>query len=89
MPAPRISPAAQQDIDDLYVFGIQSFGMKQADAYLAGLRESILTIAEHPMIGRERHDVRPPIRLISYEAHHLFYDLIDGTGAAARVASFG
>lgn len=82
---PRISPAARQDIDELYIYGILTYGLRQADAYVAGLRGTINTIAEHPMLGREKDEIRPPVRLVPYEAHHLFYDVIDETVVLQRV----
>lgn len=85
MPPPRISPAAQQDIDEVYLYGILAYGLGQADGYISGLREAVLVLAEHPLMGRERDEVRPPIRLLPYESHHLFYDVIDGTVVLQRV----
>lgn len=85
MTPPRISTAAQQDIDEIYLYGILNYGPRQADGYLGGLRRALLLIAEHPLMGRERDEVRPPIRLWLHEAHHVFYDLIDGTVVVQRV----
>ncbi|KQU95846.1 type II toxin-antitoxin system RelE/ParE family toxin [Devosia sp. Root105] len=85
MPPPRISPAAQQDIDEIYLYGVLTYGPTQADSYTNSLRGAVLLIAEHPFMGRERDEVRPPIRLWHHEAHHLFYDLIDGTVVVQRV----
>jgi toxin ParE1/3/4 len=88
MPPPRISLAAQQDIDEIYLYGILTYGPAQADGYINGLRIAVLLIAQHPQMGRERDEVRPPIRLWVHEAHHVFYDLIDGTVVVQRVLHY-
>ena len=46
---PRISPAARTDIDELYIYGILTYGLRQPYAEFACPRVTINTIAEHPI----------------------------------------
>jgi toxin ParE1/3/4 len=52
---------------------------------MAGLRQLLGLLATTPMMGRERDEVRPPIRLMPYEAHHIFYDIIGDTVVIQRL----
>lgn len=85
MPRLRISPEAQRDIDEIYLYGALRYGLGQADGYLAGMQNLLDTVARNPQMAREREEIRPPIRLLRYEAHHLFYDVIDGGVVLQRV----
>lgn len=73
----KYSEEAERDIDKMYGYGAEIFGMAQADAYMVGLNRLFDTLRDNPLIGRERDEVRPPIRLFPYEAHHVFYDVLD------------
>lgn len=85
MPRPKVSPEAQLDLNDMHIYGTLRFGLQQADRYLDGLRGMLDTVGENPHIGREREEVHPPIRLLPYKAHHIFYDVIGGTVVIIRV----
>ena len=49
------------------------------------LLQAFELIAANPMMARERTEVRPPIRLLPVEAHHVFYDIVDETVVIQRV----
>ena len=85
MPRLRISPAATRDIDELYIFGALRYGLPQADRYRERLLQAFELIAANPMMARERTEIRPPIRLLPVEAHHVFYDIVDETVVIQRV----
>lgn len=81
----EVSVAAEADIEEMYVIGVSNFGLDQADRYMAGLLSLFSTIADNPMIGRVRDEVRPPVRLFPYEAHHVFYDVVGETVVIQRL----
>ena len=81
----EVSVAAEADINAMYAIGATNFGLDQADRYMAGLLSVLSTIADNPMIGRVRDEVRPPIRLFPYEAHHVFYDVVGDTVVIQRL----
>ena len=72
----EVSEPARRDLDEIYVYGALTYGLNQAESYMAGLRRLLASLADNPFIGRERDEVRPPIRLFPYQAHHVFYDVI-------------
>ena len=81
----EISDVALGDLQDVYRYGVKVYGLAQADAYMAGLRELLALLTITPMMGRQRDEVRPPIRLVPYMAHHVFYDIIGDTVVIQRL----
>ncbi len=72
----EISEAAAADLVDIYAYGAVRYGLAQADDYMAGLRRLFESLLGSPFMGRERNEIRPPIRLMPCGAHHVFYDVI-------------
>jgi toxin ParE1/3/4 len=81
----EFSEPAEHDLENIYIYGAETFGMAQADVYMSGLRRLFDTLRDNPMVGRERDEVRPPIRLFPYEAHHVFYDVFADRVMVQRV----
>jgi len=74
MPQPKLSEEARQDMDELYVFGALNYGLAHTDRYAHGLDAALKLLGDRPLMARERREVRPPVRLLRYEAHNIFYD---------------
>lgn len=63
----KVSPAAQQDLVNIYARGFREWGERKADAFQIQLISSFQILAENPDIGREvtihlqmrRHEVNP------------------------------
>lgn len=75
----RTSPQADEDIADAYVVGASRFGIAQAERYQDGLFALFQTLADNPLMARERHELVPPMRLHPYQAHIIVY-VEDGPG---------
>ena len=73
----RLSKAAQQDIERPYLFGIESFGVEQADRYFEGLFERLDELASQPMLYPAVDNIRQGYRRSVYGAHSIYYR-IDG-----------
>ncbi len=85
MPRPELSSRAQKDIDELYRFGIAQYGLRYADEYVRLLRGRINQLEQFPLLGVDRSDVRPNIRLLVFKAHNIPYRVADGRVLIARV----
>ncbi len=83
--ARRTSPEADDDFAQIYVYGLQTFGRRQAEAYAAGLLDAFDHLAIHPRLGRERDDINPPVRLLPYHSHNILYTLLDDEVLVLRV----
>ena len=68
-----LSSKAAADLDRIHEYTILNFGLKQARAYLSGLRERFETLAENPMHGRSASELSPGLRRLEYQSHVVFY----------------
>lgn len=72
-----LSRQADADIVALYLAGAAAFGVPQAERYQVGLQGCLENLASQPLIGRERTEFRPPVRIHFYQAHVIVY-VLDG-----------
>ena len=52
MAAYRLTPKAVDDLDGIYGYTIENFGLGQAQDYLNGLHQRFGELAERPALGR-------------------------------------
>lgn len=81
----KISKAASQDMENIYLYGFLSFGEAQADAYVASLSARFDLLCSNPKIGRLDARVNPAVRRFDFESHVIFYDAEDGYILVVRV----
>jgi len=70
-----ISPAALDDLRDIFHFGLRNWGQSRATRYLDTLKEQLWRLAEQPLIGLERPELFPEIRSFPVESHIVFYQV--------------
>lgn len=68
----RLALQAQIDLDDIWVF-IAEDSVEAADRFHDLLLTKFLVIAEQPMIGRSREDLRPELRGFVVGNYIIFY----------------
>ncbi|MBV8972468.1 MAG: type II toxin-antitoxin system RelE/ParE family toxin [Sphingomonadaceae bacterium] len=85
MPRYRLARPAVADLRAIFRFGIERFGVAQADDYHAGLFDAFRFLAENPLAARLRREVDPPVRVWRYKAHLIFYDVLSGGVRIVRV----
>ncbi len=75
MPAQRlvISPAAKNDLKELYQYGLRKWGKKQSDNYLEKIKSQLWSLTEQPLIGIDRSELLLGTRSLPIESHTLFY----------------
>jgi toxin ParE1/3/4 len=81
----EITDEADRDVDRLHEYGSTVYGERQADSYLIELLGEYRRIVAWPLAARERHDVRPPIRLRRFRAHNIFYDVTADAVTIVRI----
>lgn len=70
----KISKAASQDIENIYLYGFLTFGENQADVYMFALNDRFDLLCSNPEIGRLDTRVNPAVRRLDFESHVIFYD---------------
>ena len=68
-----IAPAAQNDLKDIYQYGLRHCGQAQSDSYLLGIKNQFWLLTEQLLMGTERPELLADIRSLPMESHTLFY----------------
>ena len=69
----RLSPAAEQDLIEIAVFGIEQFGIAQAERYRDKLQQRFQQLAEKPHHYPAVDYIRPGYRRSVCGVHAIFY----------------
>jgi toxin ParE1/3/4 len=72
MGAYKLSNECEIDISKIYEYGIEKFGLNQAQEYLMGLHELFKTLADTD-IGRDASEFLPSLKRFVYRSHMIFY----------------
>lgn len=77
-----LSAAAQADLEQIWDYTHEHWGVDQAERYLRELQRAIERAAANPRIGRACDEIRPGYRKLAAGSHVLFYratteDVID------------
>ena len=71
----RLSERADHDFESIYLFGLLSFGLSQADSYTDGMIERFEQIAAQPELYPAVEHIKPGYRLSVYHSHSIYYKM--------------
>ncbi len=80
-----IAPAAQNDLKDIYQYGLKQWGQAQSESYLSTIKNQIWLLTQQPLMGTERPELLPNIRRLAIESHTLFYRVTNNKIEIIRV----
>lgn len=81
-----LSPAAWADLEQIWDYSCERWGVDQAERYLLELEQAIERSAMNPLIGGACEEIRPGYRKLSAGSHVLFYRLsVEGVIDVVRV----
>ena len=69
----RLSRQAADDFERIFDFGIDRFGIEQAQRYQLGMLERFDEVAEAPDLYREVEELSPGLRRSVYGSHSIYY----------------
>ena len=81
----RLSARARRDIDELYEYSIDRFGLAVAQAYFNGLHDVFELLGANPMMGRSVDHLRAGLRCFVHQRHSIYYRVDDRGPAIQRV----
>lgn len=84
---PKIAVAAQVDLDNIFAFGVKTFGERQTISYLADLIDLFDLLAGAPEINRIQPEFGKDARLLPLKSHVIFYRIKRKTVVIERVLS--
>ncbi len=73
----RLTPKAQQDLEDHWFYGAQTWSIEQADKYSDIVQQAFEHLLITPKIERERTEFDPPVRIHTVEKHLVIYRIQD------------
>lgn len=81
----QITPEAESDLVDIWVYTFTKWGADQADTYLDLLERGINQLIDHPELGVDYSHVLPGYRQLHQEHHLIFYRLEKSNIVIVRV----
>lgn len=69
----RLSPAAVQDLSDIWDYTERLWEVRQAEADIGEIREAVERIAERPDRGRPCDEIRSGYRRYVVDSHVIFF----------------
>tara|TARA_R110001583_G_scaffold154725_1_gene306436 strand:+ start:432 stop:722 length:291 start_codon:yes stop_codon:yes gene_type:complete len=69
----KVSGKAESDLTKMYEFGIETFGLKQGQAYLLGIHDLFQILADNANLGRDASEFVFSLNRFSYKSHTIFY----------------
>jgi toxin ParE1/3/4 len=73
----KLTRKAANDIANIYVQGVEIFGIPQAEKYHADMKLKFELISDTPYLTRERNEFDPPVYIHPYESHIIIYTVDD------------
>lgn len=74
----RLSRKAEEDVVQIYVSGVELFGVDQAERYQEALEKAFDFLSNFPFAAPERSELRGSSRVYPYRSHIIVYRL-DGS----------
>lgn len=71
----KINEAAAEDIEQLFDYGIDNFGVTSARSYVEGMTQRFADIAKHPLQYQAVEHIREGYRRSVYGRHSIYYRL--------------
>ena len=69
----EITNDAEKDLINIYLYGVEHFGMTQAENYLESIHSKITVAAEHPSFGMDYGFVQKGLRRLESKAHAIYF----------------
>ncbi len=69
----HLSRLAEQDLIELFLEGVERFGLVQAETYHDLLANTFKFLADNPKAARLREEIDPPVRIHPVQAHLVVY----------------
>ena len=69
----RLAKKAKADLESIWLYGLETWSLNQADAYVAKLHEKFEFLAQWPSAGRHAATLRSGYFRFEFQSHTIFY----------------
>jgi toxin ParE1/3/4 len=66
---------AQDDLESIWVYSDQEWGVEQADQYIRSLLSRFTWLSENPQLGKQRAEIKPGYYCFPEGMHLIFYKI--------------
>lgn len=80
-----ITPKAESDLTDIWLYTSEEWGADQADHYLDQLEVGMKQLMSHPLLGADYVHVLAGYRRLQVEHHLVFYQVLELEVLVVRV----
>lgn len=81
----RLTPAALRDLEEIWRYSAQQWGVAQAGRYLDALNSAFVLIAGAPLAAPSCDEIRPGYRRQYVERHVVYYRIVSDAVVVVRV----
>ena len=85
----RLTPAAQDDLENIWLYTARTWSAAQADRYADILEDTLERLLFMPEMARERLDFDPPVRIHPSAEHLIIYRVEGNHLSSLRVLGAG
>ncbi|MDR9499362.1 MAG: type II toxin-antitoxin system RelE/ParE family toxin [Hydrogenovibrio sp.] len=71
----ELSEFAVLDLEDIYVYSAQQFGVNQAEKYFQDVIEQCEQLQIYPELGQDISDIKQRYRRLVHQSHVIYYRL--------------
>ena len=69
----RLTPQAERDLEEIWLFSAQTWSLQQAETYVAALADTFELLRITPEMAPERREISPPVRIHRHRSHLIVY----------------
>jgi toxin ParE1/3/4 len=80
-----LSSKALDDIADILLYTLQTWGEAQAQTYGAAINKTLTLLSANPELGRKREEIHPGCRSYRVQQHSIYYVIQQNTIIVSRV----
>lgn len=81
----ELSLAAEQDLEEIFDYTLEKFGLHQAVEYLSEFEIFFANLVSNPRIGKNRNEIRPGLKSFSKSSHIVFYRILNDRIRIVRI----
>jgi len=81
----HLTPKAQSDLEEIWLYSAKTWGGEQADLYLDTLAQMLETLCCLPELAREYEEISPAVRIHQTGQHVIIYQVQADHLAVVRI----
>ena len=71
----KLAKKAKADLESIWLYGLETWSLRHADEYIAGLHEKFEFLAKWPSAGRHAVTLRSGYSRFEFQSHTIFYKI--------------